>query len=255
MSGIDRTSGGHNAIAALLSVGLRNNSFFAAESSYEYSSATIGPIGHVRPYHVIHLQIKCHIRLGDHRGDMEDRVALLANRCAQYEAHLAELEVRQFSVPLCEIERTASLSADLRTARKQLNIEAATAKSLPVISERLTHAYNRATEARSHIPLLTKETRAANASFAEGHKKAQRLVGVLSTHTAHWTTKLVRIIRREAPPDRYTVAMATVHFGLFLITLAFARWVFTWVGWRILMKYVDAKRPHVHELLNLPQRT
>ncbi|KAF8677572.1 hypothetical protein RHS04_05871 [Rhizoctonia solani] len=159
---------------------------------------------------------------------MEGRVALLANRCAQYGAHLAELESSLRS----EIERTASLSADLRTARKQLNsqinqIEAATAKSLPVISERLTHAYNRATEARSHIPLLTKETRAANASFAEGHKKAQRLVGVLSTHTAHWTTKLVRIIRREAPPDRYTVAMATVHFGLFLITLAFARWMQT----------------------------
>ncbi|QRW17028.1 transmembrane protein [Rhizoctonia solani] len=132
---------------------------------------------------------------------MEGRVALLANRCAQYEHILQNWN---------EIERTASLSADLRTARKQLNsqinqIEAATAKSLPVISERLTHAYNRATEARSHIPLLTKETRAANASFAEGHKKAQRLVGVLSTHTAHWTTKLVRIIRREAPPDRYTV--------------------------------------------------
>ncbi|CAE6417537.1 unnamed protein product, partial [Rhizoctonia solani] len=195
-------------------------------------------------------------RFGDHRGGMDRRVALLANRCAQHEARLAELE----NSLRTEIERTASLSADLRTARKELNsqinqIEAATAKSLPVISDRLAHAYNRATQARSHIPILTKETRAANASFKKGHTKAQHLVSVLSTHTAHWTTKLVRIIRREAPPDRYTIAMATVHLGLFLFALAIARWVFTWVGWKILMRYVDAKRPHVHQLLNLPPRT
>ncbi|KAJ1306723.1 hypothetical protein OPQ81_007712 [Rhizoctonia solani] len=187
---------------------------------------------------------------------MDGRVALLAKQCARHEARLAELE----NSLRTEIERTASLSADLRTARKELNsqinqIEAATAKSLPVISDRLAHAYNRAALARSHIPILTNETKAANTSFIDGHKKAQRLVAVLSTHTAHWTTKLVRIIRREAPPDRYTIAMATVHFGLFLITLAFARWVFTWVGWEILMRYVDAKRPHVHQLLNLPPRT
>ncbi|CEL61906.1 hypothetical protein RSOLAG1IB_04656 [Rhizoctonia solani AG-1 IB] len=187
---------------------------------------------------------------------MDKRVELLANQCAQHEARLAELE----NSLRTEIGRTASLSADLRTARKELNsqishIEAATAKSLPVISDRLAHAYNRANQARSHIPILNKEIRVANASFTEGHKKAQRLVGVLSTHTAHWTTKLARIVRREAPPDRYTVAMVTVHLGLFIVTLAFARWVFTWVGWKILMRYVDARRPHVHQLLNLPPRT
>lgn len=102
--------------------------------------------------------------------------------------------------------------------------------------------------------MLTRETKAAKASFLDGHEKAQRLVSVLSTHTAHWTTKLVCIIRGQAPPDRYTVAMVTVHFGLLLIALAFARWVFTWVGWEILMRYVDAKRPHVHQILNLPAR-
>ncbi|CAE7222880.1 unnamed protein product [Rhizoctonia solani] len=187
---------------------------------------------------------------------MDGRVALLAKECAQHEARLAELE----NSLRAEIERTASLSANLRTARKELNsqinqIEAATTKSIPVISDRLAHACNRAVLARSHIPLLTNETKAASANFAEGHKKAQRLVTVLSTHTAHWTVKLARIIRREAPPDRYTIALATVHFGLFLIALAFARWVFTWVGWKILMRYVDAKRPHVHQLLNIPPRT
>ncbi|KDN47657.1 hypothetical protein RSAG8_03447, partial [Rhizoctonia solani AG-8 WAC10335] len=120
--------------------------------------------------------------------------------------------------------------------RSLIQIEAATAKSLPVISDRLAHAYNRAVLARSHIPILANETKAASASFADGHKKAQRLVTVLSTHTAHWTIKLVRIVRWEAPPDRYTIAMATVHFGLFLLALVFARWIFTWVGWKILMR-------------------
>ncbi|CAE6394189.1 unnamed protein product [Rhizoctonia solani] len=187
---------------------------------------------------------------------MDGRVALLAKQCARHEVRLAELE----DSLRAEIERTALLSADLRTARKDLNsqinqIEAATAKSLPVISDRLAHAYNRAVQARSHIPIITNETKSASTSFADGHKKAQRLVTVLSTHTAHWTIKLARIARGEAPPDRYTIAMATVHVGLFLFALAFARWIFTWVGWNILMRYVDARRPHVHQILNLPPRT
>ncbi|KAH7335367.1 hypothetical protein B0J17DRAFT_719903 [Rhizoctonia solani] len=123
---------------------------------------------------------------------MDGRVALLAKQCARHEARLAELEDSLRT----EIERTASLSADLRTARKELNsqinqIEAATVKSLPVISDRLAHAHDRAIQARSHIPMLTRETKAAKASFLDGHEKAQRLVSVLSTHTAHWTTKLV----------------------------------------------------------------
>ncbi|KAB5594917.1 Transmembrane protein [Ceratobasidium theobromae] len=187
---------------------------------------------------------------------MDGRVALLVKQCARHEARLAELEESLRS----EIERTASLSADLRASREQLksqiaHIEAATAKSLPVISDRLTHAHIRAAEARLQIPILTQETKAVDASFAEGHEKARRLAAALSTHTAHWTIKLLHIIRREAPPDRHTVAMATVHAALFLAVLTVARWILTWVGWEILMRYADAKRPHIHQLLNLQPRT
>ena len=65
----------------------------------------------------------------------------------------------------------------------------------------------------------------------------------------------MRILRREAPPDRYTVAMAAVHAALFLAVLGVTKWVAAWVGWEILRKYVEAKRPHVHQLLGLELRT
>ncbi|KAG9124159.1 hypothetical protein FRC07_012617 [Ceratobasidium sp. 392] len=185
---------------------------------------------------------------------MESQVARLAEQCTQHEATLAELE----ETLRIEIERTALLSAELRTTRDKLDIqqiEHVTEKHLPVITDRLAHAQDRAFKARSHIPKLTEETEAADASFAVGHEKARRLATALSTHTAHWTTKLIRILRREAPPDRYTVAMTAVHLALFLAVLAVIRWVAAWVGWDILARYVDAKRPHIHQLLNLEPRT
>jgi len=186
---------------------------------------------------------------------MDSRVALLARRCVQHEERLADLE----HTLRTEIERTASLSSELRATRDRLNsqthlIESATVKS-PAISQRLTHAQVGALAARSRIPTLIREMQVANTSFADGHEKARRLATVLSTHTAHWTTKLVRILRREAPPDRYTVAMTAVHAALVLTVLAVARWVTTWVGWDILRRYVEAKRPHIHQLLNLELRT
>ncbi|QRV88798.1 transmembrane protein [Ceratobasidium sp. AG-Ba] len=187
---------------------------------------------------------------------MDGQVARLADRCTQYEATLAELEETLRN----EIERTALLSAELRTTRDKLGIqigqiEHITDKSLPAISDRLAHAQERALKARSQIPKFTKETEAAHASFENGHEKARRLATALRTHTAHWTTKLIRILRREAPPDRHTVAMAAVHAALFLAMLAVVRSVTTWVGWDILRRYVDAKRPHIHQLLNIEPRT
>ncbi|KAG8751850.1 hypothetical protein FRC12_012233 [Ceratobasidium sp. 428] len=187
---------------------------------------------------------------------MESQVARLADQCTQHEATLAELE----ETLRIEIERTALLSAELRTTRDKLDsqiyqIEHVTEKHIPVISDRLAHAQERALKARSHIPKLTRETEAADTSFSIGHEKAGRLATALSTHTAHWTTKLVRILRREAPPDRYTVAMTAVHLTLFLAILAVIRLVATWVGWDILGRYIDARRPHIHQLLNLEPRT
>ncbi|KAG8723399.1 hypothetical protein FRC09_003465 [Ceratobasidium sp. 395] len=140
---------------------------------------------------------------------MESQVARLADQCTQHEATLAELE----ETLRIEIERTALLSAELRTTRDKLDIyqiEHVTEKHIPVISDRLAHAQERALRARSQIPKLTRETEAADTSFSIGHEKARRLATALSTHTAHWTTKLVRILRREAPPDRYTVAMTAL---------------------------------------------
>ncbi|KAG8707371.1 hypothetical protein FRC08_000528 [Ceratobasidium sp. 394] len=187
---------------------------------------------------------------------MDSQVARLADQCTQHEATLAELEE---SLRI-EIERTALLSAELRATKDKLDaqiyqIEHITEKSLPGISDRLAHAQDRALKARSHIPKLTRQTEAADVSFAVGHEKAQRLATALSTHTAHWTTKLIRILCRKAPPDRHTVAMVAVHLALVLAALAAIRSVTTWVGWDILGRYVDAKRPHIHQLLNLEPRT
>ncbi|KAG9102835.1 hypothetical protein FRC06_000981 [Ceratobasidium sp. 370] len=178
---------------------------------------------------------------------MDRRVVWLADQCTQHEAALAELE----EALRIEIERTASLSAELRTTKDKLDaqiyqIEHITEKSLPAISDRLAHAQDRALKACSHIPELTGQTKAAD---------ARRLATALSTHAAHWTTKLVRILCRKAPPDRHTVAMAAVHLALVLAALAVIRRVTTWVGWDILGRYIDAKRPHIHQLLNLEPRT
>ncbi|KAF8603808.1 hypothetical protein BDV93DRAFT_606503 [Ceratobasidium sp. AG-I] len=186
---------------------------------------------------------------------MDDRVVILGRVVSEQEARLGDLE----ETLRTEIERTALLSAELRMTREKLQnqmeqIEKST-KSLAPISENLAQAYTRSQNVQEHIPDLIRETIAADTSFAHGHEKARRLATALSTHTAHWTTKLMRILRREAPPDRYTVAMAAVHAALFLTVLGAARWVAAWVGWEILRRYVEAKRPHVHQLLGLEPRT